>query len=758
MLGSRLNDRYLLQEELGRGGMGVVYRALDTRLERHVAVKLVSAGSLGTAGQTRLLGEARAIASLNHPNIVAVYDVGESGANAGQTLTYIVMELIEGHSLRTHRPDTLDEALAITAQICVALTQAHIQGIIHRDLKPENVVVTSEGVAKLTDFGLARRIDDEALPEGDALAGTVQYLAPEVILGRPAGPQSDLYALGVILYELTTGRPPTEADNLTELLSQRLHDPLKPPSSHNPRIPPALDVLILRLLSKRPADRPDSAAEVSRLLKEWTDGPLGLSGVAQPSALQRLGGGRLVGREREFAELSALWQSAVAGSGQVALISGEPGIGKTRLSRELAVYAGISGGLALTAACYEEYARPYGPFVHLIEEALDQENLLLADLPPAAQAAVVALLPNLDSRHGQDPAAENSADATAPTDPAGRQGQLFDGLAAFFAFLAREQPLLLVIDDLHWLDSDSAQLFQHLARRAGRLSLMIAGAYRELELLESRPFNDVLDQLTREHLLTRFKLARLTFYQTWELLRGVFAAEVPMDLAQAIFRETEGNPFFVAEVCKSLVESGALVHQDGRWSGPDPDTLAIPQAVQLAIQMRLANLSDPTMAALHTAALLGRRFRYDMLLAVVDLDADQLIAALEEAERAQLIAEETPPPLASTVGRPVTFSFSHALIQSALLSDLSTLRRQRRQRQVALALEEAFPEQTESLAPMLGRYFAEAGDGPRAVPYLLAAAAAARRVFAHEEAIRAYEAALLFQREASDAAGNDDAA
>ncbi|UCG22843.1 MAG: protein kinase, partial [Chloroflexota bacterium] len=764
------NDRYLIQQELGRGGMGVVYRAEDTLLQRPVAVKMVSAGLLGTEGHTRLLGEARAIASLNHPNIVAVYDVGQSAElddESGEPgLTYIVMELLEGHSLRTVRPSSLDESLAVTSQICQALAAAHDHGIIHRDLKPENVVVAEGGAVKLTDFGLARRVEDKALPDGEPLAGTIAYMAPELILGRPATPQSDLYALGVILYELLAGRPPTEGDDLTALLSHRLYDPLKPPSSHNPQVPPALDVLALRLLNKRPDDRPESAAEAGRLLREFSQNALAAPGPVQLSAVQRLGSGRLIGREREFADLVALWQTAVAGRGQVAVISGEPGIGKTRLSRELIVHAEISGGLALSFSCYEEYNRPYGPFVQLIEEALDRDNLLLTDLPASAQASIIALLPEMAKVGAGEPVAAGPA-AGQPAagepitgelitgepgalDSGSRQNQLFDGLAAFFAFLARQKPLLLVMDDLHWLDGGSALLFQHLARRAGRLPLMIAGTYRELELLESRPFSDVLEQLTREHLLTRLKLSRLSFYQTWELLRSLFAADVPMNLATAIFRETEGNPFFVAEVCKSLVESGALVHEDGRWQGPEPDRLAIPQAVQVAIQMRLTHLSEPALQTLQTAALLGRQFRYDMLAAAADLDEDDLIAALEEAERAQLIAEKEAPALSTPVSRPVTFSFSHALLHSTLLADMSTLRRQRRQRQIALALEAALPDRRKALAPMLGRFFAEAGDGDSAVPYLLLAGDAARRVLAYDEAVDAYEAALLFQKEAGD--------
>jgi serine/threonine protein kinase len=143
MIGAKLSERYLLESELGRGGMGIVYRGRDTLLEREVAVKLVSATALGTEGHARLLQEARATASLNHPNIVAVYDVGKATPDDSEGgNSYIVMELVAGRSLRQHRPESLDEILDISAQICAALDQAHASGIIHRDLKPENVFIS----------------------------------------------------------------------------------------------------------------------------------------------------------------------------------------------------------------------------------------------------------------------------------------------------------------------------------------------------------------------------------------------------------------------------------------------------------------------------------------------------------------------------------------------------------------------------------------------------------------------------------------
>jgi serine/threonine protein kinase len=255
-------ERYELGEEIGRGGMGEVYRAKDTWLEREVAVKVLSSDALGPDGRERLLAEAQAAARLNHPNVVSVYDVGEREGEP-----FIVMELVEGETLHEQAPDDLGEKLAIVLEICAALEHAHAQGIVHRDLKPENVMLAPDGMARLMDFGLAsRRVEAPDAPEGGT-AGTVYYLAPEVLKGEPAGVQSDLYALGVMLYELLSGEPPFQGDDPIAVISQHLEAEPKPPSKINPEIRPALEALILRLLSKAPADRPISAASVAEVLE-----------------------------------------------------------------------------------------------------------------------------------------------------------------------------------------------------------------------------------------------------------------------------------------------------------------------------------------------------------------------------------------------------------------------------------------------------------------------------------------------------------
>jgi len=371
---SLLKGRYQLIRELGEGGMGIVYEGIDNLLDRTVAVKVLSQTSksrLGSEGRSRLMHEAQAAARLNHPNIVSIYDAGED-----QGVDYIVMELVKGDSLYAHKPQSMDEVISIAQQMCAALDHAHTHGIIHRDLKPENVLVTTEGTVKLTDFGLARSFSSRLSLDG-MIVGTVFYMAPEAAQRQPYDARVDLYSLGVILYELATGILPFSADDPLAVISQHLYAPVIPPRAHNPEIPEALDALIVQLLSKQPENRPGTASAVWQAL-ELLETARKLqpqkASASKYTMLDRIVRGRLVGRERELAQMSAAWTQAVSAQGSVLLISGEPGIGKTRLARELVAQALISGGRLLSGTCYAEGGLPYHPFPQIIREAFDSTD------------------------------------------------------------------------------------------------------------------------------------------------------------------------------------------------------------------------------------------------------------------------------------------------------------------------------------------------------------------------------------------------
>jgi len=744
MIGTLLNNRYRLDAEVGRGGKGVVYRAHDILLDRDVAVKALWGAVLGTEGRVRLLREAQAAARLNHPNIVSIYDAGEAEA-----VPFIVTELVEGPSVHDRQPESLDEILTLARQVCAALEHAHAHGIIHRDLKPENVLLAPDGTAKLSDFGLARPLASRMTAEG-AIVGTVFYLAPEQALGQEIDHRVDLYALGVMLYELAAGQLPFAGGDPLTVISQHVHAPVVSPRVKNADIPPALDALIVRLLSKDPGGRPGSAAEVLDCLNAPDILDRETMPVETLSVLERIERGRMVGRERELQQAKLLWNSALSGQGQMMLISGGPGIGKTRLVQELATQVQISGGRVLQGACYAEGGMPYAPFAHLLRGALAEGRDEGLDLPDKVLGNLLGLAPivRLDYPElGSD---------SSPQDHQAERHRLFQDMVLLFTTLARQTPLLVVVEDIHWADSSTLSLLRHLARDLSRQRVLLVATYREVEVDAARPLHELLLELHRERLATRVKLLHLDREQTRELLAVLFAEEITPEFLDGIYTETEGNPFFIEEVCKALVESGKLYYEEGRWHRPSVDELGIPQNVSVAIQSRVRVLPRAAQQTLDLAAILGRTFDVDTLAEASELDENLLLDGLEAAQRAQLIEKvsDRQPALErgpahhgpfrapqSVPGR--TFTFVHGLIASTLVASMTTTQRRRLHHQAAEAIESLSPAEFEALA----YHYDRAGNADKSTHYLLKAGDRARKLYAFQEAIDHYQRALVLLKE-----------
>ena len=263
-----LGERYEIGGVLGRGGMAEVHRGRDLRLGREVAVKVLRVDlARDPSFQVRFRREAQAAASLNHPAIVAVYDTGEDRTATGAT-PYIVMEYVEGDTLRDvlrrEGPLSPERAMALSADICGALDFSHRNGIVHRDVKPGNVMITPQGTVKVMDFGIARAVSDSAatMTSTAAVIGTAQYLSPEQARGEGVDARSDVYSMGCMLYELVTGAPPFTGDSPVSVAYQHVREDPRLPSSINPGIPAELDAILLKAMSKNPANRYQSAADM----------------------------------------------------------------------------------------------------------------------------------------------------------------------------------------------------------------------------------------------------------------------------------------------------------------------------------------------------------------------------------------------------------------------------------------------------------------------------------------------------------------
>ncbi len=271
-VGSVLLARYKLNARVGVGGMATVYDGEDLLLGRRVAVKVpLPSFAADPAFVTRFENEARAAAALAHPNLVGVYDVGED-----DDTRFIVMEFVDGETLkdliRREGPLEPEDLVQVGTQVADALDAAHRRGLVHRDVKPQNILLTPEGRVKLADFGIALALGADSATRTGTVLGSVQYLAPEVARGESATPLSDIYALGVVLYEMCTAQLPYAGDSPLAIALQHVESEPPRPSAWNPRVPPALETIILRAMAKAPADRFQTAAALAEALRAFARG------------------------------------------------------------------------------------------------------------------------------------------------------------------------------------------------------------------------------------------------------------------------------------------------------------------------------------------------------------------------------------------------------------------------------------------------------------------------------------------------------
>jgi class 3 adenylate cyclase len=467
-------------------------------------------------------------------------------------------------------------------------------------------------------------------------------------------------------------------------------------------------------------------------------------GAAVPRLVERT---PFVGREAERAELRRCLDQAARGQGALVMIGGEPGVGKTRLAEELAAEARQRGLLTLTGRCYEmEGAPPYVPFVEMLEAAarIIPQPALRETLGDAAPE-VAKLLPELRRLFPDIP-------PPLELPPEQERRYLFNSVREFLARAARAQPLLLLLDDLHWADDSTLLLLQHIAQQLSKMPVLILGTYRDVELDVARPLARALDELTRQRLAQQMAVKRLPEADTGAMLRGLSGQEPPEALVRVVYRETEGNPFFVEEVYRHLSEEGRLFDAEGRWrSGTAVSDLEVPESVRLAVSRRLQRVSESCRQALTTAAVIGRGFTFELLDALGEVETDALLDAVDEAERAHLIT-------AASDGPQARFTFAHELIRQTLVSALSLPRRQRLHLRVAEAIERAYARALEEHAADLAYHLNQAGaaaDPERTVRYLALAGDQALAAAAFEDALRHYDDAFSLQP-ADDQRGRAD--
>ncbi len=486
---------------------------------------------------------------------------------------------------------------------------------------------------------------------------------------------------------------------------------------------------------------------VQALELEW--GPAAVPGMPLPGGLRGLPPTAYVGRVPERKRMSELWGRAREGSLGVALIGGEAGVGKTRLSTHLALEAHGEGATVLFGRCDEDLGVPYRPWVqalgYLVKEA--PQPVLDAHVERFG-GDLVRLISALGDRVPALPPARES-------DPETERYLMYAAVAGLLEGAAEQAPLVLILDDLHWADAPTLSLLRHVVSAGSEIRLIVAGTYRDSDLARDHPLTALLADLHGEQGVERIKLTGLDAEDVLALMEAAAGHELDEDgraLAGEITRETAGNPFFTSEVLRHLTESGALVQEDGgRWRlVGDLAELGLPQSVREVVGRRVARLGDDARTALSAAAVIGRDFDLDLLLAVVDLPEAGLLDLLEEAVAASLLRES--PELADR------FTFTHGLVEHTLYEDLGRSRRARLHKRVAEALEELCGgEPGERLGELAGHWAAAvvSADRAKAIHYAKLAAERALAQLAPDEAARWYRQALELFDQAPGGEGSE---
>lgn len=701
------NRRYLLHDELGQGGMGIVYRATDRLTGQQVALKKVTTPAQYLEFASRidsdsfslrlaLAREFKIMASLRHPNIISVLDYGFDD----EQQPFFTMNLLEDGEtfLSAAHPQPFETQIDLVIQTLRALAYLHRRGILHRDLKPGNILVTN-GQVQVLDFGLAAQRGIQGT------SGTLNYMAPEILYDEPVSESSDLYAVGVMAYELFAGRHPfADAANATELITHIFET--TPDVSALP-ISFDLQNVIARLLEKQAGNRYATADDVIAAINDALDGPQ----VAYETAATResfLQAAEFVGRSSELEVLSDALSQTIDSMGSAWLVGGESGVGKSRLLDELRTQALVSGILVLRGQAIAEGGASYQMWRPVLRYLC-----LTTDLTALEASVLKALIPDIDMLVGWN------VTAAPDLDP---QSTIKRFLTTIENILLRQtQPLLILLEDLHWAGHDSLLLLRHLSGLTRHKAFMLLANYRD----DERP--TLAAELPG---MTLIKLARLHSEDIAQLSESMLgeAGKQP-GVVELLQRETEGNIFFIIEVVRALAQKAGQLRSIADETLPKS---VFTGGVRDVLQRRLARIPREVYPLLQLSAVAGRQLDPNVLRVVYPNLSQWLTVC---ADAAVLDVSEN------------RWQFAHDKLREAILRDLSPAAQRDLHGQVARAIEQAYPN-TREHAALLAYHWNAAGDEEREVQYLKIVGEQSLRLGSNQEAIRALSRVLEVRQHA----------
>ncbi|MGB8658466.1 MAG: tetratricopeptide repeat protein [Candidatus Zixiibacteriota bacterium] len=753
-----LSNRYEILQDLGEGGLGRVYKVCDRWNGKDVALKVLTPGPGDLPLEQGFQKEFLLLRQLTHPGVVQALDFGyaESNVRPGKPLPYFTMELVEGRSLKeslvgfsstfslehatatprsgANPPDGQTQPHATLAeygelshllwQICDILEFLHLRGLVHCDLKPDNLKVTDRIFRPvILDFGLSEQIGSRRQGE---TKGTLPYMAPEMFKPEPLDERTDLYSLGVILYELVTSKLPFCFEDPVKIISAHLEQKPQPPSELNPGVPAWMDRLIIKLLEKSPKDRPSSAREVKKMIE--TGGDRNSRQTTKPQFSERqtllchLHSGPMVGRQTELSRLEKRLKLAISSQGTCFFLHGEQGVGKTFLLQHLGIQCQFKGMVFVDSSCLESQTVAYQPLMEILQKLEPYVKDRCPDhLPPAMKKVFDR--------------SEDDSSGSLETQEASHQR-----LCELLRQISRVFPLVLVIENLQWADSLTLKFLNRFAEQKDKGRVFLCCSLRQEKSKRNTPSQHLIELLSRNQEDECLNLRRFDLSGTKELILSKFVRQrLSVEFFTFVHQRTSGNPFFIMELLRYLVENDLVVLKDSTWTsdGETLDVAAVPDSIETILMRNLERYDPKTLHFLNVAAVVGKKFAFRLLTGLGIFDERTLSEILSTLTNDQVLTRKQD----SAKGR-TYHEFANQSLQSLLYQRLDQATRVLWHSKIGELLERMDSKDDEESVFEMAHHYLEAGVLDKAYQYALASAERMQQRFANPEVLRYLEQAI----------------